>query len=71
MNKYAVAYISFFENNLKIEIIECDSIKNAIKKHSYLQADDLQDWINNMSDDFNDIKSEFLECDSMIDAVLL
>lgn len=41
MNKFAVAYINFFNNDLIIEIIEADNWKDALFKHSKMQ---LEDW---------------------------
>lgn len=40
MTKYAVAYISFFENELKVEIIEANGWKEALSKHSMLLDED-------------------------------
>ena len=34
MNKFAVGYISFFDNVLKVEIIEAKDWKDALLQHS-------------------------------------
>ena len=39
MNKFVVGYISFFDNVLKVEIVEATDWKDALVKHSCISND--------------------------------
>jgi hypothetical protein len=40
MKRFAVGYLSFFENKLIVEIIEAEDFKSAIMNHSELKSSD-------------------------------
>ena len=77
MKKYAVSYINFFNNELTIEIVEAETIKKAILKHSKLLAEnsdngkvDEEDWLHtNMPEELEEIKETFFDMDCMVDVV--
>jgi len=69
MKKFAVGYISFFENVLIVEIVEADDFKAAILLHSHLRSsdDDFRKWYDQMPDDLEEIKSQMSEGEVGID----
>lgn len=69
MKKFAVGYISFFDNDLVVDIVEAEDIKSAILSHKKLKTDDkdFAEWINNMPDSLEDIQTEFFNSDQGID----
>jgi len=66
---FAVGYMNFMENDLKIEVISADSVKEAILKHSWLQDKDVHEWINGMPDSLEEMKEEFFNGDAAVDVV--
>jgi hypothetical protein len=70
MSKWAVAYISFTNNELITEIVEANSFHSAIMQHTHLVDDNQRAWLLEMTNwDDEAIKQAFFDCDSMIDAV--
>lgn len=63
MKKYAVAFISFMDNELKIQFIVAASEKDAIKSlyPDYVEEDEWDEF------SIEDIKQRFFDCDSMVD----
>ena len=70
MNRYVVCYLNFFDNELKSEIIEAESPKQAIANHSCItNYDDTLEWLMELPDDLESIKEEFFNGDLLIDVV--
>lgn len=69
MTKYAVAYISFFENELKVEIVEAaKGWKEALSKHSLLlDKDGNPGDIGWLPDDIDEAKEEAVNADMSFD----
>lgn len=63
MKKYAVAFISFMDNELKIQFIVAASEKDAIKSlyHDYLEDDEWELYT------IQEIKQRFFDSDGMVD----
>jgi hypothetical protein len=78
MKKFAVA-MNNFDGDLKLEIIEADTLKEAIKKHlfsNFAKKDDPSQvdywkWIDDQPDDLEEIQEAFIQCDQNIDVVEL
>ena len=67
--KYAVAAMSFFENELKIEIVEAKDWFEALSKHSlFLEDGKIVDvsWIPN---EINAAKDELFNADIVFDVI--
>lgn len=70
MNRYVVVYMNFFDNELKSEIIEAESPKQAIAAHSCIRDyDETLEWLMEMPDDLESIKDDFFNSDQLIDVV--
>ena len=65
MKKYAVGSLNFFDNELKIEIVETDSWKEALSKHS-----DFGD-VSWLADDMETAKADAFDGDYAFDVVEL
>lgn len=67
MKKFAVAGMSFFDNDLKLEIIEAETWKKALCKHSVFnyENDDLS-WL---SDDIEMAKNDAIDGDFTFDVI--
>ena len=63
MKRYAVAFISFMDNEMHMEIIEANSAEEAVK--SKLQRLDY----SSLPDTLEEIKRDCFDCDSMIDCI--
>lgn len=50
MKQYAVAVISFFDNELKLEIIIATTARDAVLGHSVLDKAELKEWLDAMPD---------------------
>lgn len=61
--RYAVGYINFFDNDLKIEIVEASSVREAVNKHSCIVDYGV------FPEDLEDIKNFFFNADAAIDVV--
>lgn len=67
--KYVVAAVSFFENELKIEIVEAENWKEALSKHSlFTEAGDPGD-VSWLSDDIDNAKSDAFSGDILFDVL--
>lgn len=67
--EYAVAAVSFHENDLKIEMVEAENWKEALSKHSlFTEAGDPGD-VSWLPDDIDDAKSEAFNADIMFDVL--
>lgn len=70
MKKYAVGYINFFDNDLIVDIVNANSIKDAIAQHpSFSGTDDMLNWLETLPDALDEIKREIFDDDSAIDIV--
>lgn len=68
MKKYAVGYILLLDNELTVEIIEANSFKEAIIKHSEIaKYNDIVEWINDMPNDLKEIKNTMISSEIGID----
>ena len=66
MSKFAVSFISFFDNNLKTQIIEDEDWYNAIFQHTSLSDED-REWIPSTC--LEQAKIACFNCDCMIDVI--
>ena len=65
MKRWAVGYISFHDNEVRVEIVYGDDWHDALLKHSQLQ-----DWTEPLTPSSIEItKQQFFDCDSMFDVV--
>ena len=65
MKRWAVGYISFHENEMRIEIISADNWHDALLFHSQLQG-----WTEPLTPSSIEItKQQFFDCDCMFDVV--
>ena len=69
MNKFAVGYISFFDNVLKVEIIEAKDWKDALLKHSSIKDDFYLKEMVTDSESLEEATDSFYDCDMTIDIV--
>lgn len=68
MTIYAVGYINFFDNNLIVDIVSANSIKDAIAQHpSFSGNENMLDWLKTLPGPLDEIKQEFFNTDSAID----
>lgn len=65
MRRFAVGYFSAFDGELTVEIVEADSIQEAIGKHPRIKS---EDW-NQLPEDLEEIKDYFFNADAGIDVV--
>lgn len=66
--KWAVAYMNFSDNQLAVEIIEANTMIEALSKHSGLNGGS-RDWLKNMPNDLQQIRDLFWEADAAIDVI--
>ena len=70
MKTFAVAHYCLFHNELTTELIEADSMMEAIKKHTKMESEDNQNWINDCPfASLDNIKQYFFDRDQMIDVI--
>lgn len=69
MAKYAVGYMNFFDNDLKVDIIEAGNWKEALSKHSSLAKYTFEESVGFLSDDFETAKDEAIDVDFLFDIV--
>ncbi len=48
MEKFAVGYLNFFENELIVEVVEAEDWFDAIKKHSKLKTEYEDEYLEEM-----------------------
>lgn len=74
MKRYVVAYITFFDNELKQEIVEAASEIDAIHKSKFWN-NDYQEWVHDFLTEqdrlpvLQDYKVFYFDCDSMINVI--
>ena len=68
--QWAVAYMNFTDNQLTVEIIEANTMTEAMSKHSRLNGG-CRDWLKNMPNDLQQIRDLFWEADAAIDIALI
>ncbi len=69
MKRYAVAHMDYFENDLKIEVVEASSVREALGKHSKLAGPWAQKAFSS-SDSLEKIKKTlFFYADQLVDIV--
>lgn len=72
MKKYATAYVSLFENNAVANIVEADSLLEAMKKAILLNQKDeyTREWIEGLGEmEIEDFKDAVLQGEQSVDAV--
>lgn len=71
MKKYAVAYINFFDNDLKMSIQEAENEVDACKKHLLNNnvSDEKNSWVYNLPDNLEELQYEMFNMDSQINAI--
>lgn len=68
--KYAVGFLSFFDNDLVVNIVEADSVKEAICKHESIAVyEETEAWLSELPDDLETLKEEFFNGDLAVDVV--
>lgn len=67
MKRWAVGYINFDNNELKIEIVPAESWRSALSQHSFIGPSGHLDEA--LPADIEDAKSEFFNQDAMFDCV--
>ena len=70
--RFAVAYANAFDNDITIEIIVADSLKQAIVAHSAFNMSkskpDYDEWFEDMPDELEAIKEFFFNGDTLVSA---
>lgn len=70
--KFAVAHADCMDNDITIEIIVADSLKQAIMKHSAFNKStsksDYDEWFEEMPNELEDIKEFFFNGEILIGA---
>lgn len=70
MKKYVVAYINFFDNELKMSIIEAENEVDACKQYLKIKEfNENNDWINNLPNNLENLRDEIFNTDSQINAI--
>lgn len=67
--KYAVAAVTFHENDLKIEIVDAENWKEALSKHSLFTEDGDPGDVSWLSDDIDNAKSDAFSGDILFDVL--
>lgn len=67
--KYVVGYMNFFDNNLKVEIVEAENWKEALSKHSWLAKYSFEDSVGFLPDDLETAKDESIDMEFLFDIV--
>jgi hypothetical protein len=70
MTRYAVAYISFHDNDMKMQIIDANSERNALIFTLKLQGWETSD-LDLLKATPEELKQYAFDCDSMIGAIAL
>lgn len=66
-NRYAVAYVNLFDNDLKIDIVEATDEKSALLKHSIFQDDQhMVEFVNSIDGDMDQVQEEMFNCDVLV-----
>ena len=63
MKKFAVSYISFFDNKMTIKIVEANDWKAAL-----VQSEFMKDY-DDLPEDFEEAKQAAFDCDSMFEVM--
>ena len=70
--RFAVGYATFFDNELTIEIIAADTMKEAIMAHSAFNdpasKPEYDLWLKDMPDDLEGIEKFFFDGDTLVSA---
>lgn len=66
--KWAVAYMNFFDNELRVEIVEANTMIEALSKHSKLSSNETG-WLKNMPNNLEQIRTMFFDADAAIDII--
>ena len=69
MNKFAVGYISFFDNVLKVEIIEAKDWKDALLQHSCILGNESLVEMMQEQESLDDVINVLYDCDATYDIV--
>ena len=64
---YAVAFMTYFENELTIELVNADSITEAVFKHSKIVESIKEGYVEGFPTELDEIKEEFLDMDCLVD----
>lgn len=68
MKKFAVGFISFFDNELNIEVVYADDWRDALSYHSHIDAE-FWKFLCNDTNSLKDAKIKAFNCDCMIDII--
>lgn len=76
MATFVVAYINFFNNELKMEVVIADSKLQAMQKRLFEAAGslteeetrDFENYVNSATTE-EEVKQKAFDCDSMVDAI--
>lgn len=76
MKTFAVAYVSFFENDLKLKICEAETWKEAIillmiEQGTVGNERETREWIDGLGDDLKTVKEEFFDADCLVEVIEL
>jgi hypothetical protein len=71
MKKYVVAYINFFDNELKMSIQEAKNEVHACKNYLKIKQNEnpSDSWVNDLPDNLEELKEKMFNLDSMINAI--
>lgn len=70
MKMFAVGMISFFENEVVVEIIVAEDVKSAIASHSMIKSDEhMAEYVNEMPNSLDEIKSMLIDGEMGVDVV--
>lgn len=69
MTKFAVGYMNFFNNNLKVDIVEAENWKEALSNHSAFAGYSVEENTGWLPDDLETAKSEAFKADFLFDVV--
>jgi len=72
--KYAVGYVNFFDNELILEVVSANSLREAILSHSKLRVEDdphTDHWLDSAPDEIEEIKEYFFDADILVSAIVL
>ena len=71
MTKYAVGYANLYDNDLVVEIVEANSIKDAILQHSMITRDNSDNSFSDAPENIEDLKQYFFDMDTLVGAVCI
>lgn len=67
--RYAVAIMCYHNDNLLVQIIEADSIKEAVKKHSACKSKDMQQFVSECGESLLELSEAFENVECLLEVV--